>query len=107
MSSRVLDKSAAFGGEPDIFDIFKMMLGEGNKRFNNPLRRLLRPKVYTGPYVMLQDGCTLFKILQRQFAILDWRTMLPCRWLQRGSTCSCTLKGMRDRSLKLCRPQAC
>ena len=47
-SSRVLDKSAAFGGEPDIFDIFKLMLGEGNKRFNNPLRRLLRPKVNFG-----------------------------------------------------------
>ena len=43
--SRVLDKPAAFGGEPDIFDVFKMMLGEGNKRFNNPLRRLFHAKV--------------------------------------------------------------
>ena len=47
--NRVLGKSAAFGGEPDVFDIFKLMLGEGNRRFNNPLRRLLRTKVWAGP----------------------------------------------------------
>jgi hypothetical protein len=32
--------SASFGGEPDVFDVFKTLLGEAGKRFNNPLRFL-------------------------------------------------------------------
>ena len=32
--------AAAFGSEPDVFDVFKTMLGEAGKRFNNPLRAL-------------------------------------------------------------------
>ena len=47
--SRLLDESAAFGDEPDVFGIFKMMLGEGVRRFNNPLRRLLCCKVRITP----------------------------------------------------------
>lgn len=37
---RRIDVAPAFGGEPDVFDVFKTMLGETGKRFNNPLRAL-------------------------------------------------------------------
>lgn len=37
---RRIDEAPAFGGEPDVFDVFKTMLGETGKRFNNPLRAL-------------------------------------------------------------------
>ncbi|KAK9835968.1 hypothetical protein WJX81_002349 [Elliptochloris bilobata] len=40
--SRRIDVSPAFGGEPDVFDVFKTMLGETGKRFNNPMRFLSR-----------------------------------------------------------------
>ena len=76
-SSRVLDKSAAFGGEPDIFDIFKLMLGEGNKRFNNPLRRLLRPKVYIPEHNSRVEVTSVNA--QRQLATLNLRNVLPCK----------------------------
>ncbi len=50
--------SASFGGEPDVFDVFKTLLGEAGKRFNNPLRFLghrrvrARPSAALGPVVI-------------------------------------------------------
>ena len=49
---RRMDVAPAFGGEPDVFDVFKAMLGETGKRFNNPLRALWNTGVRTACLVL-------------------------------------------------------
>lgn len=40
MLRRRMDVSASVCDEPDVFDVFKTLVGEAGKRFNNPLRFL-------------------------------------------------------------------
>ena len=71
----------AFGGEPDVFDVFKTMLGESGKRFNNPLRSLWNKGVRAACLLLARPKSGSVGVWQQgRVAVCRWHagTGRPC-----------------------------